>query len=98
MRPAGAYRIAIEQSLCQGPATSREAASRACLSVVDARYTLDNMRRAGDVVRTTKRVDGVKRPVPVYALAAGVRESQPQAPPGAGRSEMQFPPVYWWAE
>lgn len=99
-RPPGEYRAALEQALSYGPATTREAAGRACLSVADARRTLDNMSRCGVATKhATVRVEGVKRPVPVYALAGDAgRESQPQAPPAGALADPQFPPLRWWVD
>lgn len=70
MRPRGELRQAAERALLAGPATSREAAERTQAAFDAMRRALDNMVRAGDAVKVEPRtVPGVKRPVPVYALA-----------------------------
>jgi hypothetical protein len=70
MRPRGELRQAAERALLAGRATSREAAERTQVAYDAMRVALDNAVRAGDVVKVEpRRVPGVKRPVPVYALA-----------------------------
>lgn len=70
MRPAGAVRQALADALKPGPGTSRQVAQRACAGLEATRRTLDNMVRAGHArVLRQERVPGVRRPVPVYALA-----------------------------
>lgn len=69
MRPAGDIRTAIAAGFADGPGTTRELAGRTLVGLAAARMTLDNMRRAGDVVVIDEvRVEGVKRPVPLYDL------------------------------
>ena len=70
MRPPGEIRMAIAGSLEHGPAMTREVALRSGVGVSAARYTLRNMVSAGEaIVLDMVRVEGVKRPVPVYGRA-----------------------------
>ncbi len=70
MRPAGEVRAALLQA-CQDLATPdraptlRELAEKACVGLLAAERTLDNMRRAGLVrVARLRRVPYRNRPVP----------------------------------
>lgn len=75
MRPVGEIRQALEQALrATGAATSRALAASACVGLTAAQRTLDNMARGGHVVKGRTRVPGVRRPVPVYALASRAQE------------------------
>lgn len=68
MRPHGEFRLALAQALSSEPATCREIAQRARVSLDAARVTLDNMVRSGSAVKAEPtRVPGVSRPVPRYA-------------------------------
>ena len=79
MRPRGPVRQAIGVVLNE-PGMTRDLAQRAQLAVEHTRRTLDNMRRSGQItVVERKRVAGVKRPVPVYAITQNL-EQQPEAP------------------
>ncbi len=78
-RPRGPVRHAVGAVLEQ-PGMTRDLAARAQLAVVHTRRTLDNMRRSGQItVIEQRRVAGVKRPVPVYAITQNL-ERQPEAP------------------
>lgn len=74
MRPIGEASIAVELALANGPGTTRQIACRTGWSIGVMRYTLNNMRRRARsphvVVVSCAREVGVRRPVPVYALAA----------------------------
>lgn len=62
----------------KGPATTRLLAARACVGLEAARYTLDNLVRAGVADKPgTTRVPGVRRPVPLYALRVPVQLNLP---------------------
>lgn len=70
MRPQGDQRTCIAEGLRAGPGKTRELAARTGIAEQAARRTLDNMRKAGQVVVVdAERVPGVCRPVPVYDLA-----------------------------
>lgn len=69
-RPRGEFTTTLLDCLKAGPATSRELAARGVLSADVATYALRNMVARGEVVNVEPvRRPGVKRPVPVYALA-----------------------------
>lgn len=73
-RPRGEIRQVLFNTLREGPAsTTRELAARAGVGIAAAMGTLNNMVRAGEVVivRSVRR-SGVKRPVPVYAIAPAI--------------------------
>jgi len=56
-------------ALEQSPGTSRELAARTQIAIGSTRETLNNMCRSREVfVLQQSRVDGVKRPVPIYAI------------------------------
>lgn len=74
MRPIGEASAAVELALADGPGTTRQIAQRTGWSIGVTRYTLNNLRgRDRVIVARRVREVGVKRPVPVYALA-GVGE------------------------
>lgn len=69
-RPRGEIREVLARGLQVGAGHTRELALRTGVGVTAARRTLDNMRRAGEaVVLREVRMQGVRRPVPVYGLA-----------------------------
>lgn len=71
MRPFGPARGELVQALGSGPATSRVLAQRTGLCLGEVQRTLGNMQRpprVAVVVLECTRVEGVSRPVPVYAL------------------------------
>jgi hypothetical protein len=90
-RPAGDYRRACIAALAAGPGTCRAVAERASLSVRVAQYTLHNLCVAEVVTKPEPiRVDGIKRPVPVYQL---------QAPPEPEPSvKLAQALSVWWLE
>lgn len=71
-------RLALRAALELGEGTSLELRQRACTGRSATTDTLNNMCRAGEVrkVASVRRV-GVKRPVPVYALADPQAEALP---------------------
>lgn len=70
MRCRGEIRERLAEGLSAGAGTTREIAARTGVGREVARRTLDNMRRAAEVVIVDlARVPGVRRPVPVYGLA-----------------------------
>lgn len=71
MRPQGEARISLAEGMrAAGPGITRVLAERVGLPEDVARRTLDNMRKADQVaVVGEQRVQGVRRPVPVYDLA-----------------------------
>ena len=75
MRPAGDVRKALFEAAQAAPgATTRELASRACVGIEAARRAMDNLRRAGLVVRGEDRVVAYRnRPVATW-LPAGQME------------------------
>jgi hypothetical protein len=78
MRPCGEIRCALLAAFGQlGQATTRQAAERAQVGMRAATVTVAHMVRAGDLVVQGDpiRVPGVRRPVPVYALADVGRQS-----------------------
>jgi len=75
-RLRGPIRKAVAAALLAGPGTTRAIAARANVANEHARRTLDNMVRSRQVaVIATARVSGVKRPVPVYDLAAAPNDA-----------------------
>ena len=78
-RPRGEVRAALAAALAAvAPATSHELMRHACTGRRATTVTLSNMVIAGEVAKIDyTRSPGVRRPVPVYALAA------PQPAPGA---------------
>lgn len=69
-RPRGEVREALRAAMKAGPGTTRELAQRSGVGVTASMRTLDNMVTAGEVQKQQPtRRPGVKRPVPVYALA-----------------------------
>lgn len=83
MRPAGEVRQALLQAaeaLAQpgrGP-TLQELAAKACVGLVTARRTVDNMRRAGQLTKLPagRRVAYRNRPVAEYAPAQPVAQGE----------------------
>jgi len=75
MRPAGEIHLALRRAMMKrGPATTRELAAAACTGLDATRHTLDNMVRARRaLLLEPRRVPGVRRPVPVYALPLTVQ-------------------------
>lgn len=75
MRPAGEIHQALRRAMIKhGPATTRDLARLACTGLDATRHTLDNMVRARKALQLEpRRVPGVKRPVPVYALPLTVQ-------------------------
>jgi hypothetical protein len=74
MRPIGDFRAALRTAAAAaGPAgaTWRELGERACLARAPARMTVENMRRAGELVVVGQaRVPGTNRPAVRVAAAA----------------------------
>lgn len=69
-RPVSAETVAILAALVDGPGTSAELAARCGMERGAAMVTLDNLVRRCEVDKLEPiRVQGVKRPVPVYARA-----------------------------
>lgn len=80
MRPTGEIHLALRRAMLKAgrPATSRELARLACTGQEATRHTLDNMVRARRALQLEpRRVPGVKRPVPVYALPLTVQMALP---------------------
>jgi hypothetical protein len=76
MRPAGELHLALRQAMWRSgrPLTTQQVAQLACAGLVATRHTLDNMVRARKALKLEpRRVPGVKRPVPVYALPLTVQ-------------------------
>lgn len=70
MAVRGEIRNTLQLGLMAGRGTTRDLAQRTGVGVTKAMYTLHDMVRAGEVVKLEHvRVQGVKRPVPVYDLA-----------------------------
>jgi len=70
MRPQSEIRVTLAAALVDGAGTTRQLAQRTGWSVGLTRRALDNMCTAGDARKgRTVRVQGVKRPVPVYERA-----------------------------
>jgi len=67
MRPWSEVRCDLEAALIEGGGTTRQLAMRTGWSVGRTREALNNMARAGDVLKTSRREPGVRRPVPVYS-------------------------------
>jgi hypothetical protein len=86
-RPTGTHgpeRQALTAAMREVCGTSRTLAERANVGYDVARMVLDNMVRAEQAVKATSlRVAGVKRPVPVYALAEKPTEEERAAAVGA---------------
>lgn len=82
-RPRGELRQVLERGLAMGGGSTRELAVRTGVGVSAARETLNNMRRAGEVLVRQVPIPGVRRPVPVYELAAPARQAamRPELPP-----------------
>ena len=73
MRPAGGVRQALMQAAAAYPngATLRELAGKACVGLLSARRTVDNMHRAGLLVPVGERAVAYRnRPVAVYKPAS----------------------------
>jgi len=68
-RPAAEVTVVLMAALIDGPGTTRELAARTGLNVRAVMMSLDNLVRRGEVCKLAQpaRVQGVKRPVPVYA-------------------------------
>ena len=67
MRPRGEVRNYLSLALQAGPGTTRDLAMRTGVGLTKAMYTLKDMVRAGEAaVLSSVRVDGCRRPVPVY--------------------------------
>lgn len=80
MRPAGELHLALRQAMWRSgkPMTTKQVAQLACAGLVATRATLDNMVRARKALKLEpRRVPGVKRPVPVYALPLTVQMPLP---------------------
>lgn len=80
MRPAGELHLALRQAMWRSgkPMTTQQVAHLACAGLVATRTTLDNMVRARKALKLEpRRVPGVKRPVPVYALPLTVQMPLP---------------------
>ncbi len=84
-RPLSALRVALLAELVDGPGTTQELWRRMGCEwpVLQVRIALRNMVSAGEAcVPREVRVQGVRRPVPVYARAregAGVRDGSGMA-------------------
>jgi predicted ArsR family transcriptional regulator len=78
MRPRGEIRQLLFEAVGLSPGTSRDLAARTQVGYEHARRTLDNLCRAEDIVVVGEaRVEGVRRPVPVYGRPApGERSSE----------------------
>ena len=77
MAVRGEIRNTLQLGLLAGRGTTRELAQRTGVGVTKAMHTLNDMVRAGEVVKLdTVRVAGVKRPVPVYDLATAPAASR----------------------
>lgn len=72
MRPAGDIRVALLEAAATAPrSTMRELAERAAVGVDAARRTVDNLRRAGAIVRGPDRVVSYRNtPVATWMPAA----------------------------
>ncbi len=95
MRPRGEYRPLLLDALST-PGMARELAGRTQISYDVTRRTLDNMCRSGEAaVLYEARVDGVRRPVPVYG-----RPPEPEAAAEcmAALAAMVNEPVGSWAD
>ena len=66
MRPYSEIRVCLTAALMEGGGTTRQLAQRTGWGIGPTREALNNMARAGDVIKKTTRVPGVCRPVPVY--------------------------------
>lgn len=94
---AGWMRQTLAESLTMGAGTTRDLAMRTNLPVSATRMTLHNMVCAEQVTKLKPvTVPGVKRPVPVYALAS-------EAPPDEARATQASGGLDWslitcWAQ
>jgi len=85
MRPANDTRqailkAAVELTTVARSPTLRELAARACVGQDAARRTVDNMKRAGWLIKIReRRVDYRNRPVAEYAPKEGVEVSEATA-------------------
>jgi len=86
MRPQSEIRVTLAAALVDGAGTTRQLAQRTGWSIGMTRRALDNMCTAGDAAKIDAiRVQGVKRPVPVYARAT---RAQDAATPGAAAVDL----------
>lgn len=98
MRPAGEIRAALWGGLQEGPGTTRELVQRTGVGVAAARWTLDNMCRAGVVeVVQEVRVPGVRRPVPVYGPTGQAEPARRQRADGP-HAHTDWTLVRCWAQ
>lgn len=73
MRPRGEIRSALSMAALElhverGGGTWRDMAARACVGFDAARRTVENMARSGELIpASTRRVEGIRRPMVVYA-------------------------------
>lgn len=98
-RPLGDYsRLLLDELAANGGGTSRELAERTGMSYGVASETLSNLARAGRVLKTDVRVEGVRRPVPRYDAAPQLALDMLGAVPAAdeGLQGVAACPG-WWA-
>lgn len=88
-RPRGEIRLALLSALAIGQGTARELAMRSGVGNSATMRTLDNMCTAGEVTKPhSVRRNGVKRPVPVYALSESQHNRAEQMPGAALQSAL----------
>jgi hypothetical protein len=90
--------MVVTETLASGPGSCREVAQRACLSVDVARYTLNDMRSAGELKVTTRPEPGVKRPVPVYHLVPAKSNGPPGEATTLAVQQLQAALSTWWLD